>query len=165
MRVAVLGMMLMLVCVRSGSAGSDAPTTPPVVGEACRLPPTVGRLPRGAELDSVVVEFAPYLVGRRITNRRDTWVVSEPWFEFTHGPERFVPMATMDSLHEVGALSDSVFIPIVGVRYRYIIKARSAEEARSVAIAKRPRVVPPAVAALLRTMRAKAERDSQPSWY
>lgn len=165
MRVAVLGMMLMLTCVQSGSAGSDAPAPPPVVGEACARPPTVGRLPRGAELDSVAVEFAPYLVGRRITNRRDAWVVSEPWFEFTHGPERFVPMATMDSLHQVGALSDSVFIPVVGVTYRYIIKARSAEQARSVAIAERPRVVPRPVAALLREMRAKAERDSQPSWY
>ena len=165
MKLAVLGVVLLLGSFPRSDADADESAVPPTAGQACARPPAVGRIPRGAELDSVGVEFAPYLVGRRIVNRRDAWAVSEPWFALTHGPERFVAMATLDSLHQVGALPDTGFMPVVGVTYRYVIKARSAEQARSVAIARRPYVAPPAVAALLRKMRAKAERDSQPSWY
>jgi hypothetical protein len=153
------------LAVLHASAASTPSAGEPELGFACPRPPVIGHAARGAELDTAWVRFGPYLSGCRITNRRHQWVASEPWFEITHGPERFVNMASLDSMHSAGDFPDSVMIPIVGVYYRFVVKAGSAAEARAAALTSRPHVVPAEVASALRKMRTQAEHDPHPSWY
>ena len=162
-------LQLMMCCnlllLAAPRAQAQATTDEPPPGAGCVRPPVVGRLPRGAELDTTWVRFGSYLSGCRIVNRRHQWVASEPWFELTRGQEQFVNMATLDSMHEAGNFPDSEMIPVVGVRYRYLVHADSTKQARQQALAMRPRTAPTAVARALRKMRAKAEHDPHPSWY
>ncbi|MBI5711162.1 MAG: hypothetical protein HZC42_12815 [Candidatus Eisenbacteria bacterium] len=137
--------------------GPPASAADPTEASAfCARPTIVGRTPRGAVLDTVWYKFGPAFSGCRVVNKKRLWIVDDPWFGIPGGPQGAFKMPELDSLHEIGVLTDSSRFDVV--TYRYTVKAGSPSEARRMARLKRTTIVPPAVSKALRRA-ARAATD------
>jgi len=137
---------LFLAAARTAHPANELPTIE-LGGKACGVPPTVRRLPAGLALDTLWYRFGPALRGCRVLNRKDRWVAECAWF-YMEGPHGGVyRMEEIDSLHAIGLVTDSTLF--TGVRYRYLIKAGTIEEARRESRARWPREAPRAVYRML----------------
>ena len=129
------------------AAQSDSLATLEIGGAVCGVPQAIKRLPRGLELDSEWLRFAPALRGCRVLNRRNTWVAECAWFHIVGEDARVYRMEELDSLYAQGRVSESSHF--TAARYRYLIHAGSRDEAARVAAKQWPTRAPEAVRKML----------------
>jgi hypothetical protein len=99
--------------------------------------PVPSTLPKNAVLDSVEHRFGDGMRAWRILNREDLWAVQDVWFQIPGRPE-YLHYARLDSLTSADGFSDSAIL--YQVRYRYPVKAKTVEEAKTAAFSQRPPV-------------------------
>jgi len=157
-RFAVLGCMLLAGQTWAGEEGLRVGSADPTgVSAMCERPITIGRLPGGAELDTVWYSFGPAFAGCRIVNRKHLWVVEDPWFGIVGNGRDAFKLAQLDSLHSCGQIGDST--RFVAVTHRYTIKADDSSDARRVARLKRPNHPPRAVRNALKRLAAEPSTE------
>ncbi len=145
-------------CAAQAGAAGDSPQA----GAFCPRPVMVSRLPRAAVLDTTWYRLGPALAGCRIVNRDDRWAIEDNWFAIRGQPGRQYRKAELDSLGARGVLKEDTRLLAVG--YRFMVKAGTATEARTVAKAELPTRPPRQVRKeLLRLEREHQARLKEPS--
>jgi hypothetical protein len=164
-RVLAVGLLIVLAVtafvvvriVQTSGPGPDPNTIPKRPGRA-ELPasPTDYVVPthlvpvladsmlRGVVLDGDRVVFEPGLIGWRLADEPDGWLVEHTWFYVPEIPVRLHTYAEMAALAERGAIGDTTAVAMVSYRWR--MSAVSLEEARREAPLQIPKTPPEQVA-------------------
>lgn len=134
-------LILILMCV-AGEAGAQGASPSPAsnVGGACPLTRFSDRAFRTAETDSTWQKLAPGMLGSCLLNRKNRWAIDAAWFQLADSGSRLFTTEDLKRLERQGVISDTTMFSIVS--YRFVVKARSADEARAAGLKRRVHLPP-----------------------
>lgn len=133
LRVAVvLGLSVLAALQPVMGSGEEPEPTEVHAGPVCLPPRELVKLPRGSVVDSKWDMFRPHWRIARITNRRNSWAVVREWYQLLEEPGRCYSFAELDSLAREGVIEGDTRLAIV--RYKFLVRAGSAEEAQRKAL-------------------------------
>lgn len=105
------------------------------------------------EPDSTTVGIGDYDRARKASGRENYWLVDYHWFFLPKRPLEFKTFAEMHALEEKGEIDTTTVVSTI--YYRLGMEAAGIEDIRKRAIELRPKVPPPALAAVVEDYVAK----------
>ena len=114
----------------------------------------------GLEPDSMAVGIVDYDRARKAEGRENYWLVDYHWFFLPKRPLEFKTFAEMHALEEKGQIDSTTVVSTIF--YRMGMEAGNIDDVRKRAIELRPKVAPPALAAVVEDYVSK-HRVTKPS--
>ena len=105
--------------------------TPPF----CLNVPVLSHLSKQAVIDSEWIRIGPAFGIVRVKDEPALWAAQCAWFLIVEEPEKIVRLEELDSLAAIGVLKPTSML--VSLCFRYPVKGRTVEEARTRAIHER----------------------------